>query len=172
MLYTQLASKLRGNNCVLHLFCISLLPMPATFISTTHTHPDTPLRRYSGHKHPDISMISPLQSHINVWEIRSENQRSQSLEEDYEKPQGWPSLNSEKKTGSILPDLRGKRTCLMKARTPLFSTFPGSQKAFFSFFFTSSFRSSRSILDSSSEELILLPVNPGTIGFIRWIRFE
>lgn len=36
----------------------------------------------------------------------------------------------------------------MKDRTPLFSTLPGSQKAFFSFFLTSSFRSRRSILDS------------------------
>ena len=75
--------------------------------------------------------------------------------------------------------------------------FPGSQKAFFSFFFTSAAESSRSIFDScsrkracydwdaseenvhtqffftvrtSSEELILVPVSPGTIGFIRWER--
>lgn len=39
----------------------------------------------------------------------------------------------------------------MKERTPLFSTFPGSQKAFFSFFFTSSLRSRRSILESCSN---------------------
>lgn len=126
----------------------------------------------------------------------------------------------------------------MKERTPLFSTFPGSQKAFFNFFFTSSLRSRRSILEScrkrfpqpftqrhtqkrqlmlellqlllrpqhewrgkspslgvqhlcpqpltrppaeplttatiqgptSSDELILLPVRPGTIGFIKWTR--
>lgn len=140
--------------------------------------------------------------------------------------------------GSPSPDLRGKRTCLMKERTPLFSTFPGSQKAFFNFFFTSSLRSRRSIFESwrkrfpqpftqalaqkrqlvlellqlllrpqcerrekspslgvqplrcqpltrppaeplttatvqgptSSDELILLPVRPGTIGFIKWTR--
>lgn len=36
----------------------------------------------------------------------------------------------------------------MKERTPLFSTFPGSQKAFFNFFFTSSLRSRRSIFES------------------------
>lgn len=50
--------------------------------------------------------------------------------------------------GEPSPDFRGKRTCLMKERTPLFSTFPGSQKAFFSFFFTSSLRSRRSIFES------------------------
>lgn len=118
----------------------------------------------------------------------------------------------------------------MKDRMPLFSTFPGSQKAFLNFFFTSSLRSRRSILEScrkrfpqpfthplaqkrqlrlerllrpqcelrekspspevqpltrppaeplttapaqgptSSDELILLPVSPGTIGFIKWMR--
>lgn len=46
------------------------------------------------------------------------------------------------------PPTSGKRTCLTNERTPLFSMLPGSQKAFFSFFFTSSFLSRRSILDS------------------------
>lgn len=41
----------------------------------------------------------------------------------------------------------------MKERTPLFSTFPGSQKAFFSFFFTSSLRSRRSILESCKQKI-------------------
>ena len=57
---------------------------------------------------------------------------------------------------------KGKRTCLQKDSTPLSSTLPGSQNAFFSFFFTWAGESSRSILESSSEELILLPVSPGT----------
>lgn len=109
----------------------------------------------------------------------------------------------------FLPPRRGKRTYLTKERTPLFWMLPGSQKAFFSFFFTSSLESRRSIFDSwkqkqiikwrwtecwenfpskswtpitsfhdklslydltSSEELILAPVSPGTIGFIRWAR--
>ena len=58
---------------------------------------------------------------------------------------------------------KGKRTCLQKDSTPLSSTLPGSQNAFFSFFFTWAGESSRSILESSSEELILLPVSPGTV---------
>lgn len=58
--------------------------------------------------------------------------------------------------------LNGKSTCLQKDRMPFSSIFPGSQKAFFSFFFTCAGESSRSILESSSDELILLPVRPGT----------
>ena len=49
---------------------------------------------------------------------------------------------------------------LQNERTPLSVMFPGSQKAFLSFFFTSAAESSRSILLSSSELDIFAPVNP------------
>lgn len=75
----------------------------------------------------------------------SETQQSQLLRTDFTRVTGevW--------TGdfrSFLPPRRGKTTCLTKERTPLLSMFPGSQKAFFSFFFTSPAESSRSIFDS------------------------
>lgn len=72
----------RGNDRVLHLFCIPLVHLPDPFISTTPAHPDTPLRTYPVNKHTDNSTISPLQSHINIWEIRAEIRGSQPLEED------------------------------------------------------------------------------------------
>lgn len=50
-----------------------------------------------------------------------------------------------------LPPRRGKTTYLTKERTPLFWMLPGSQNAFFSFFFTSSLVSRRSIFDSCSQ---------------------
>lgn len=53
---------------------------------------------------------------------------------------------------SFVPPRRGKRTYLTKERTPLFWMLPGSQKAFFSFFFTSSLVSRRSIFDSCSQK--------------------
>ena len=40
--------------------------------------------------------------------------------------------------------------------------FPGSQKAIFNFFLTWADESNKSILEESSEELILAPANPGT----------
>lgn len=69
-----------------------------------------------------------------------------------------------KKSLRILPFefLRGKSTCWQKDKTPLSSTFPGSQNAWFIFLFSCSSESRRSILESSSEELILLPFRPGT----------
>lgn len=57
--------------------------------------------------------------------------------------------------GEFLPPHRGKRTYLTKERTPLFWMLPGSQKAFFSFFFTSSLESSRSIFDSCRHKHII-----------------
>ena len=58
----------------------------------------------------------------------------------------------------------GRMTCLTKESTPLSAMLPGSQKAFFNFFLTAPAESSRSIFESSSEELILPPVRPGTEG--------
>lgn len=60
-----------------------------------------------------------------------------------------------------LPSFRGKRTYLMKARTPL-SVLPASHDALANFLATPSRLSSRSILESSSEALIFPPVSPGT----------
>lgn len=54
------------------------------------------------------------------------------------------------------------RTCLTNERTPLSAMFPGSQKAFLSFFLMFAGESRISILLSSSEELILPPASPGT----------
>lgn len=62
-----------------------------------------------------------------------------------------------------LPVVRkGKSTCLQNDKTPLSAMLPGSQNAFFSFFLTCAGESNRSILESSSDELILVPVKPGT----------
>ena len=61
-------------------------------------------------------------------------------------------------------------TIFAKDSTPFFSTLPGSQKAVRIFFSTAFSSSIRSILLFSSEELILSPTRPGTIGFIRWMR--
>jgi hypothetical protein len=57
----------------------------------------------------------------------------------------------------------GYRTCLQKDNKPLSVILPGSQNAIFNFFFTWAGVSSKSILESSSDELILVPVNPGTV---------
>jgi len=63
----------------------------------------------------------------------------------------------------ISPSLNnGNITCLENAKIPLSVIFPGSQNAFFSFFFTAAGLSNRSILESSSDEDILVPVKPGT----------
>ena len=63
----------------------------------------------------------------------------------------------------LLPVLEnGNRTYLQNERTPFSAIFPGSQKAFFSFFFTWAAESIKSIFESSSDELILPPVRPGT----------
>ena len=54
--------------------------------------------------------------------------------------------------------------------TPFFSTLPGSQNAVRILRCTAFASSIRSILLFSSDELILSPTRPGTIGFIRWMR--
>lgn len=64
----------------------------------------------------------------------------------------WSKTNYWDSKTKFLPPRRGKRTYLTKERTPLFWMLPGSQKAFFSFFFTSSLESSRSIFDSCSQK--------------------
>lgn len=56
----------------------------------------------------------------------------------------------------------GNITCLENAKTPLSVIFPGSQNAFFSFFFTAAALSNKSILESSSDEDIFAPAKPGT----------
>lgn len=53
-------------------------------------------------------------------------------------------------------------TCFENAKTPLSAIFPGSQNAFLSFFFTVAALSNKSILESSSDEDIFVPVRPGT----------
>lgn len=53
-------------------------------------------------------------------------------------------------------------TCLANASKPFSVIFPGSQNAFFNFFFTVAGESNKSILLSTSEEDILPPANPGT----------
>lgn len=68
----------------------------------------------------------------------------------------WETEDNRRKVkGEIVPPRRGKRTYLTKERTPLFWMLPGSQKAFFSFFFTSAFESSRSIFDSCRHKQII-----------------
>ena len=57
---------------------------------------------------------------------------------------------------------RGNITCLQNARTPFSVTLPSSQNAFATLRVTLAALSKRSILLSSSEELIFPPVNPGT----------
>lgn len=61
-------------------------------------------------------------------------------------------------SGSNNPNI----TYLANASSPFSVMFPGSQNAFFNFFFTAEGESNMSILLSSSEEDILPPVNPGT----------
>lgn len=61
-----------------------------------------------------------------------------------------PSLNKE------------NRTCFTNDNSPLSTIFPGSQNAFFNFFFTFAALSMRSILESSSDDDILPPAKPGT----------
>lgn len=64
----------------------------------------------------------------------------------------WSKRHQSQIQGEVyLPPRRGKTTYLTKERTPLFWMLPGSQNAFFSFFFTSSLVSRRSIFDSCSQ---------------------
>src|SRR5258708_17818202 len=73
---------------------------------------------------------------------------------------------------SIQSLLTGTSTALTKASTPFSVMFPSSQNAPLIFLRTSAGLSRKSILELGSEEDILLPVRPGTIGFIRWARFR
>lgn len=56
----------------------------------------------------------------------------------------------------------GNKICLENAKTPLSAIFPGSQNAFFNFFFIVAALSNKSILESSSDEDIFAPAKPGT----------
>lgn len=75
------------------------------------------------------------------------------------------------KAGSDLRPESGMRICLVIWRRPFPSVTPSSQAAMWTLVVTDSAESKKSILLWGSEEDILPPPRPETIGFIIWALF-